>query len=164
MTDIQLKVQKPLKDLVYLELKHKILTGEIVSQTRLMEIDLSEKMNVSRTPIREAIKRLSDDGLVKVERDEGTGEQSTVYGTSETDSGSTTHGHVITHGFNSGESNQGSTVFGHTITTEHDLHVHGNIGTVTAQKMITEERELAMFNLYDLMIQDFKDRFLILVY
>ena len=58
MTDIQLKVQKPLKDLVYLELKHKILTGEIVSQTRLMEIDLSEKMNVSRTPIREAIKRL----------------------------------------------------------------------------------------------------------
>lgn len=65
--DIQLKVQKPLKDLVYLELKHKILTGEIVSQTRLMEIDLSEKMNVSRTPIREAIKRLADDGLVKVE-------------------------------------------------------------------------------------------------
>lgn len=67
MTDIQLKVQKPLKDLVYLELKHKILTGEIASQTRLMEIDLSEKMNVSRTPIREAIKRLADDGLVKVE-------------------------------------------------------------------------------------------------
>lgn len=65
--DFQLKSQKPLKELVYLELKHKILTGEIASQTRLMEIDLSEKMNVSRTPIREAIKRLSDDGLVKVE-------------------------------------------------------------------------------------------------
>ena len=64
--EIQLKVQKPLKDLVYLELKHKILTGEIVSQTRLMEIDLSEKMNVSRTPIREAIRRLADDGLVKI--------------------------------------------------------------------------------------------------
>ena len=66
MMEIQLKVQKPLKDLVYLELKHKILTGEIVSQTRLMEIDLSEKMNVSRTPIREAIKKLADDGLVKI--------------------------------------------------------------------------------------------------
>lgn len=66
MMEIQLKVQRPLKDLVYLELKHKILTGEIVSQTRLMEIDLSEKMNVSRTPIREAIKKLSDDGLVKI--------------------------------------------------------------------------------------------------
>ena len=67
MMDFQLKVQKPLKELVYLELKHKILTGEIDSQTRLMEIDLSEKMNVSRTPIREAIKRLAEDGLVKVE-------------------------------------------------------------------------------------------------
>lgn len=125
-----------------------------------------------------------DDGLVKVERNEGSGEQETEYDTSEEDSGSTTHGHVITHGFNSGESNtgsdvyghqiahgynsgesnQGSTVFGHKITTKHDLHVHGNIGTVTAQKMITEEREIAMFNLYDMMIQDFKDRFLILVY
>ncbi len=67
MLDFQLKVQKPLKELVYLELKHKILTGEILSQTRLMEINLSEKMNVSRTPIREAIKRLAEDGLVKVE-------------------------------------------------------------------------------------------------
>lgn len=65
--DFQLKVQKPLKELVYLELKHKILTGEIGSQTRLMEIDLAEKMNVSRTPIREAIRRLAADGLVKVE-------------------------------------------------------------------------------------------------
>lgn len=67
MMDFQLKVQKPLKELVYLELKHKILTGEIASQTRLMEIDLSEKMNVSRTPIREAIRRLADDGLVMIE-------------------------------------------------------------------------------------------------
>lgn len=65
--DFQLKVQKPLKELVYLELKHKILTGEIASETRLMEISLAEKMNVSRTPIREAISRLADDGLVKVE-------------------------------------------------------------------------------------------------
>ena len=71
MMDFQLKVQKPLKELVYLELKHKILTGEIASQTRLMEIDLSEKMNVSRTPIREAIKRLADDGLVQVEARRG---------------------------------------------------------------------------------------------
>ncbi len=71
MMDFQLKVQKPLKELVYLELKHKILTGEIASQTRLMEIDLAEKMNVSRTPIREAIRRLADDGLVKVEARRG---------------------------------------------------------------------------------------------
>ena len=71
MMDFQLKAQKPLKELVYLELKHKILTGEIESQTRLMEIDLAEKMNVSRTPIREAIHRLADDGLVKLEARKG---------------------------------------------------------------------------------------------
>lgn len=66
MISFEKKSQKPLKDLVYLDLKHKILTGEIPSNTRLMEVELSEKMNVSRTPIREAIKRLYDDGLVRM--------------------------------------------------------------------------------------------------
>lgn len=65
------KSQKPLKELVYLELKHKILTGEIPSQTRLMEVELSEKLNVSRTPVREAIRRLTDDGLVQMEARKG---------------------------------------------------------------------------------------------
>lgn len=32
-----------------------------------MEIDLAEKMNVSRTPIREAIRELAEDGLVTIE-------------------------------------------------------------------------------------------------
>jgi len=65
--DIDLQIQKPLRELVYLELKHKILTGEITARTRLMEIDLAEKMNVSRTPIREAIRELANDGLVTIE-------------------------------------------------------------------------------------------------
>lgn len=62
-----LQIQKPLRELVYQELRQKILTGEIASQTRLMEIDLADKMNVSRTPIREAIKQLEAEGLVTVE-------------------------------------------------------------------------------------------------
>lgn len=65
--NIDLQIQKPLRELVYLELKHKILTGEIKTRTRLMEIDLAEKMNVSRTPIREAIRELAADGLVTIE-------------------------------------------------------------------------------------------------
>ena len=65
--NFDLQIQKPLRELVYEELKHKILTGEIASQTRLMEIDLAEKMNVSRTPIREAIRELAADGLVTIE-------------------------------------------------------------------------------------------------
>lgn len=65
--NVDLQIQKPLRELVYLELKHKILTGEIQTRTRLMEIDLAEKMNVSRTPIREAIRELASDGLVTIE-------------------------------------------------------------------------------------------------
>ncbi len=65
--NVDLQIQKPLRELVYLELKHKILTGEIETRTRLMEIDLAEKMNVSRTPIREAIRELAADGLVTIE-------------------------------------------------------------------------------------------------
>lgn len=49
-------------------------------------------------------------------------------------------------------------------STDHDLHVHGNIGTVTTQKMINEQREVVSFNFYDKMIRDFMDRFCILVY
>ncbi len=65
--EFKIKVQKTLNDLVYQDLKRKILTGEIPSRTRLMEIELANKMNVSRTPIREAIRRLAEDGLVQVE-------------------------------------------------------------------------------------------------
>ena len=49
-------------------------------------------------------------------------------------------------------------------STDHDLHVHGNIGTVTTQKMINEQREVVSFNFYDKMIRDFMERFCILVY
>ena len=85
-----------------------------------------------------------NDGLVKQYRDDGTIISAKVYGSSDSNSGSFTHGHKLVH--------------------DHDLHVHGNIGTVTAQKMIQEEREIAKFNFYDIMIQDFKDRFCVLVY
>ena len=49
-------------------------------------------------------------------------------------------------------------------STDHDLHVHGNIGTVTTQKMINEQREVVSFNFYDKMIRDFMERFCLLVY
>ena len=65
--DFELQIQKPLRELAYQELKHKILIGEIASETRLMEVSLAEKMNVSRTPIREAIRELAADGLVTIE-------------------------------------------------------------------------------------------------
>lgn len=71
MLDFDSNEQKPLKELVYLDLKHQILSGEIPSQSRLMEVELSERLNVSRTPIREAIRRLCEDGLVNMEPRKG---------------------------------------------------------------------------------------------
>lgn len=41
---------------------------------------------------------------------------------------------------------------------------HGNIGVTTTQQMIKEEREIADYSLYQLIIDDFKTRFCIMVY
>ncbi len=49
---------------IYEKLKHEIVKGEMKHGERLIEVKLSEKFGVSRTPIREAIKRLEKDGLV----------------------------------------------------------------------------------------------------
>ncbi len=54
----------PLRELVFTTLRQAILKGELKPGERLMEIQLAEKMGVSRTPIREAIRKLSNEGLV----------------------------------------------------------------------------------------------------
>lgn len=58
---------RPLREIVYEELKMQILTGKIVPGTRMMEVELAEEMGVSRTPIREAIRKLEKEGLVTIE-------------------------------------------------------------------------------------------------
>ncbi len=65
MLDIQ--NHRPLRELVYEELKHRILVGEINPGTRMMEVDLANDLGVSRTPIREAIRNLEKEGLVTIE-------------------------------------------------------------------------------------------------
>lgn len=54
----------PLRDIVFNTLREAILKGEIPAGERLMEKQLAEKMGVSRTPIREAIRKLELEGLV----------------------------------------------------------------------------------------------------
>ena len=54
----------PLRDVVFNTLRRAILRGELVPGQRLMEIQLAEKMGVSRTPVREAIRKLELEGLV----------------------------------------------------------------------------------------------------
>ena len=54
----------PLRDVVFNTLRQAILRGELKPGERLMEIHLANQLGVSRTPIREAIRKLELEGLV----------------------------------------------------------------------------------------------------
>lgn len=62
--NMKLNEYLPLRDIVFQTLRKAILTGELEPGQRLMEIQLGEKLGVSRTPIREAIRKLELEGLV----------------------------------------------------------------------------------------------------
>jgi DNA-binding GntR family transcriptional regulator len=55
---------RPLHEEVVARLRDMIVEGELETGERLHEIDLSEVLNVSRTPLREALKLLANEGLV----------------------------------------------------------------------------------------------------
>ncbi len=61
---IQMNEFLPLRDVVFNTLRQAILTGDLKPGERLMEIHLANKLGVSRTPIREAIRKLELEGLV----------------------------------------------------------------------------------------------------
>lgn len=64
--DFQLEMNEylPLRDVVFQTLRQAILKGELKPGERLMEIQLAQKLGVSRTPVREAIRKLELEGLV----------------------------------------------------------------------------------------------------
>jgi DNA-binding GntR family transcriptional regulator len=53
-------------DSVYSAVRKLIIRKELVSGQKLSEIGLSEQLGVSRTPVREALRRLSNDGFVSI--------------------------------------------------------------------------------------------------
>ncbi len=54
-----------IRESVYDHLRDAILNGEFQPAERLGEVELTERLGVSRTPIREAIQRLTQDGLLE---------------------------------------------------------------------------------------------------
>jgi len=54
-----------ISDQIYELLKQKILHGEIKPSQRLMQIQVAEGLKASRTPVRDAFRRLEQDGLVE---------------------------------------------------------------------------------------------------
>lgn len=95
-----------------------------------------------------------------------------TFGKTETNKDETTYGRTEnvqeTKNFSETVSKSGGITHGEQVATtnegEHELHAHGNIGVTTTQKLIREQREIDLFNLYDIIIEDFKMRFCILVY
>ncbi|AHV96310.1 GntR family transcriptional regulator [Paenibacillus sabinae] len=55
----------PIRDKVYEYIKQAIVQGQYKSGDRIIERELADQLNVSRTPIREALFRLESQGFVK---------------------------------------------------------------------------------------------------
>lgn len=66
LVPIKLNDYKPLRELVFDSLRKAIIHGKLRPGERLMEIQLAEEMGVSRTPVREAIRKLELDGFVVI--------------------------------------------------------------------------------------------------
>ena len=64
LSPIKLDSYKPLRELVCEKIRQAITSGIFTSGERLMEIQLAEEMGVSRTPVREAIRKLELEGFV----------------------------------------------------------------------------------------------------
>jgi DNA-binding GntR family transcriptional regulator len=64
-------VATPLKSRTYDDLKDMILSGRLKPGQKLVERDLGTQLQVSRTPIREALSRLAQEGLVEARPQRG---------------------------------------------------------------------------------------------
>lgn len=64
LTKLNLDDYKPLRDVVFENLREAIVEGKLNPGQRLMEVQLAEQLGVSRTPVREAIRKLELEGLV----------------------------------------------------------------------------------------------------
>lgn len=64
LVPVKLDSYKPLREIVLEALREAIVSGVLEPGERLMEIQLAEEMGVSRTPVREAIRKLELEGFV----------------------------------------------------------------------------------------------------
>ena len=72
ISKIKMDDYMPLRDVIFNTLRDAIVSGDLKPGERLMEVDLAEKMGVSRTPVREAVRKLEMEGLVTMVPRKGT--------------------------------------------------------------------------------------------
>ena len=56
---------RPIREIAYDVLKKAIITGEIPAGERIVETEYADRLHISRTPLREALRKLERDGLVE---------------------------------------------------------------------------------------------------
>lgn len=66
VNNAEIKLQKPMVDIVADIIRKKITNGEIKHNSKLSTRQLSEELGISRTPAREAIRRLESEGLIEL--------------------------------------------------------------------------------------------------
>ncbi|WP_227763956.1 GntR family transcriptional regulator [Zhaonella formicivorans] len=64
LSPVKLENYKPLREIVFETMREAIISGQLKPGERLMEVQLAEEMGVSRTPVREAIRKLELEGFV----------------------------------------------------------------------------------------------------
>ncbi|WP_258358611.1 GntR family transcriptional regulator [Moorella sulfitireducens] len=74
MAEIQVQLEnqrRPLRYTVYQYLKESILEGRYQKGDRLTEAEIAKELEISRTPVREALRKLEQEGLVSYELGKG---------------------------------------------------------------------------------------------
>ena len=71
-SEIALDRKLPLRDQIYDVIRRSIIIGELRPGQALNEVEIAKQLGVSRTPVREAVKRISDEGLIDVFAQHGT--------------------------------------------------------------------------------------------
>lgn len=67
----QVTIYSTSADFVYAELRSKIISKQLTPGTRLPEITVAQQLKVSRTPVRDALRRLAAEGLVMITPNHG---------------------------------------------------------------------------------------------
>ena len=69
---VNLDRKSPLRDQIYQLIRTLVIIGQLRPGQPVNEVEIADQLGVSRTPVREAVKRLSDEGLINVYAQTGT--------------------------------------------------------------------------------------------
>jgi GntR family transcriptional regulator, rspAB operon transcriptional repressor len=72
VVDMTLQRSGPVVREIYAGLRKRILVGELLPGVAISEVQFSEQIGVSRTPVREVFRRLADEGLLRILPQVGT--------------------------------------------------------------------------------------------